>query len=99
MRAFGLYYPGIDGVDADFLRSEFTGKHAGDCIQCAFSAGVNNRIWRGDAADAGANIDNARAFAKMFDRRLRGKNHAEYIDVEHLMKLIFGGGLDGYELV
>ena len=62
--ALGLNHTGIDGVDADLLRSELAGEHTGDGVQRALGAGVNRGIRRRQAANAGADVDDAAAFAR-----------------------------------
>src|SRR5712671_3001062 len=62
--AFGLDDAGVDGVHADLLWSEFAGENAGDSVDRAFGAGVHRAVRRRDAADAGADVDNAGAFFK-----------------------------------
>src|SRR6266481_6727325 len=39
--AFGFDKAGIDGVDANFARTEFLGQRSGDSVDRAFGAGVN----------------------------------------------------------
>ena len=41
---------------------------------------------RRDAADGGADIDDARPFAQVLDGCLRGQQQAEHIDVEELVE-------------
>src|SRR5277367_868748 len=71
--AFGFYDSGVDGIDANFLGAEFPGKHAGDGVDGAFSGGIDRRIRRSDAADAGADVDDAGAFAEMLGGGLGGE--------------------------
>src|ERR1700733_11756866 len=65
--AFGLNDAGVDGVDADLLRSQLLCEHAGDGVESAFAGGVDRAVGRSEAADAGANVDDAGAFAEMLD--------------------------------
>jgi hypothetical protein len=48
--AFSLDHAGIAGVDPDLLRAELAGKHAGDSVDGALSAGVNRAVRKCDAA-------------------------------------------------
>src|SRR5438105_4150931 len=71
MRAFGLDHAGIQRVDADLLRAELAGEHAGDSVDRALGAGVNRAVRRCDATGNGADIDDAGAFAEVLEGCLR----------------------------
>jgi hypothetical protein len=57
--AFSLDYAGTDGVDPDLLRAELAGKHGGDGIDRGLRGGVNRAVRRCDAANNGANVNDA----------------------------------------
>src|ERR1700745_2790387 len=80
--AFGFDDSRVNGVDADLFRSEFAGEYAGDGIDCAFGGGVDRAVGRRKAGDAGADVDDAGAFAEVLDGCLRGEQNAEDIGVE-----------------
>ena len=42
----GYHHPGVDGIDADFARTELLGQCSGDGIDRAFCPGVNRRTRR-----------------------------------------------------
>src|SRR5437762_6714850 len=44
--SFRFHHAGIDGVNADFARTELLGQRSGDRVNRAFGAGVNRRTWR-----------------------------------------------------
>src|SRR6202011_6192672 len=54
---------------------------------------------RRDASDDGADVDDARAFAKVLDRRLGSEQQAEHVDVEVPVEVFFGNVLNGREPV
>ena len=91
--------PGLMELTRIFFGAELLGEHAGDGIDRALGAGVDRAVRRRHAADDGADVDDAGAFAEVLDRGLRGEQEAEDVDVEHLVEVFFGDGLDGRELV
>ena len=91
--AFGLDHAGVDGVDADLLRAEFFREDAGDGVDRALGSGVDRAVRRRQAADDGADVDDACALAEMLDRSLRGEQETEDVDVEDLVEVLFGEGL------
>ena len=44
--AFRFYHAGIDGVDADFARTELLGQRSGDGVNRTLCPGVNRRTRR-----------------------------------------------------
>src|ERR1700693_1864977 len=97
--AFGVDHAGIDGVDADLLRAKLIGEDTGDGVDRALRSGVHRAVWRRPAADYRADVDDAGAFAEVFHGSLRGEQETEYVDVEDLVVVRFGEGLDRQELV
>src|SRR5260221_1088443 len=97
--AFGLDHAGGDGVDADLLRAKFVGEDASDGVDRALGSGVDRAVGRRQAADGGADVDDAGAFAQVLDGSLRGEQETEDVDVEDLVVVIFCEGFDGQELV
>ena len=93
--AFGLDYARTDGVDPDLLRAELAGQHAGDGVDRALSAGVNCAASRCDAADKGANFDDATPLSEVLHSGLRRKEEAQHVDVEVPVKVLLVDGLDG----
>jgi len=93
--AFGLDYARTDGVDPDLLRAELAGQHAGDGVDRALSAGVNRAAWRCDAADKGANVDDATPLSEVLHSGLRRKEEAQHVDVEVPVKVLVVDGLGG----
>ena len=62
-------------------------------------ARVNRAAWRREAAGHRTDVDDAGAFAEVFDGCLRGEQKTEHVNVKHLVELFFGDGLDGGELI
>jgi hypothetical protein len=63
---FSLDCAGTDGVDPDLLRAELAGQHDGDGVDGCLSAGVNRAVWRCDATDNGANVNDAAPSPRYF---------------------------------
>jgi hypothetical protein len=47
-------------------------------------------ISRREPTHAGADVDDARAFTQVLDGCLRGENRVKHVDVEKLVKTLFG---------
>src|SRR5208282_3553232 len=86
-------------VDADLLGSEFASENSGNGVNRAFGGGVHGAGRRSDAANDGADINDAGAFAEMLDGGLGGEEEAEDVDVELAVERIFGDGFEGREFV
>ncbi len=97
--AFGFDHPGIDRVHADLLGPKLARQHAGDGVDCALGSGVDGGGCGCDAADNGADVDDAAALADVLEGCLRGEQQAEHIDVEDPVELLFGNRLNRGELV
>jgi len=74
--------PGFQRVNPDLPRTELARKHTGDNVYSALCAAVDRAVRECDAAGDGADIDYAAAFAEALDRRPRGEQETEHIDVE-----------------
>ena len=74
--AFSLDHAGTDGVDSDLLRAELAGQHCGDGVDRGFRAGVNRAVRRCDAANNGANVNDAAPLCEVLHSGLRRKKEA-----------------------
>ena len=70
MHAFSFDHAGIDGVNANLLWSQLARQHTGNGVDGALGAGINGGCRWGNAADNGADIDDATALADVLERRL-----------------------------
>lgn len=77
VRTLGFDDAGIYRVDADLLWTKLLCEHTGNGVERTLRRRVNRAIGRGEAADAGADVDDAGTFAKVFCCGLRGKQDAE----------------------
>src|SRR5580698_9627020 len=99
MSALGLDHAWIDGIDPDALRPEFAREHAGYGVDRALGGGVDRRSRRREARDARADIDDAAALSKVLGGFLADQQQAQHIDVECLVKMLFGDLFERLHLV
>src|SRR6267378_7369120 len=59
--SFGYHHARVNGIDADFSRSELLRQRARDCIHCALRRVVNHRSGRSQRAGKRTDVDDAPA--------------------------------------
>ena len=99
VRTFGYNEAGVDGVDANLLWTQLFCEHTCDRVKSALGSGVDGAVGRGQAACARADVDDASALADVFNGGAGGKKDTEYINVEHLVEVVFGDIFNGSELI
>ena len=72
---------------------------SGNGVNRALRPGVHRTVWRRQAADHRADVDDAGAFTEVFHGSLRGEQETEDVHVEDLVVVLFGEGIDGEELL
>src|SRR5436190_339333 len=80
---FRFHHAGIDGVNADFARTEFLRQRPGDRVDRAFCGSINRRTRRRQRRDGRTNIDNiATSRIELLDRLLSGEKQTENLHIE-----------------
>ena len=94
VHTFCFNHAGVERVDPDLARTQLLGEHSGDGVDGAFGRRVNRGIgWR-DAADAGADVDDAAAFRPdQFHRFLRCQQQSQHVQIEMVVEQLFGHAL------
>ena len=91
--------PGLTELTRMPFGPEFARKHTGDGVDRALGGGVDRRARRREARDARADIDDAAALSKVLGGFLADQQQAQHIDVECLVKMLFGDLFERLHLV
>src|SRR5258708_23491225 len=99
VHSFGLDHPWVNGVDANLARAQLFRQNPGNNVHRALGARVNRAGRRRQAADHRTDVDDAGSVAEVGHGSLGREQESQHVDVEDLVKLLLGHGLDGGELV
>jgi hypothetical protein len=97
---FGFHHAGVQGVDADLLRTEFEGQGDRDGVYGGLRCAIDAARGHGHGADDGTDVDDGAAFgADVLDGFLDGEEEAEDVEAELLVEVVNGDGFQGGELI
>jgi len=89
--SFGYHYPGVDGFDSDFARTELLGGGSGDGIHLSFCRGLTRGSRQRPRRDLRADVYNVSAsVVAILDRFLRGEEQPKDIHVKVFVELFLG---------
>src|SRR6266481_5915550 len=98
--SFCYYLAGVDGIDADFSRSEFLRQSARDRIHCALRRVVNHRSGRSQRTGKRTDVNDASAIRiEVLECFLSGKKHSENVHIKKSVNLLLGDVLQRHKLV
>src|SRR6267378_5748033 len=98
--SFGYHHAWVDGIDADFSRSEFLRQSARDRVHCALRRVVNHRSRRSQGAGKRTDVNDAPAVRiEVLECFLSGKKHSENVHIKKSVNLLLGDVLQRHELI
>ena len=100
IETFGDGDAGRYSDDADLLRAEFHGKHAGDDVDGGFGSGIDGARGSGSEGDSRADIDDDAAFgAEVGNGGLGGEQECLDVEVEVFVDVLSGDGFERKKFV
>src|SRR6476646_4533690 len=97
---FCYHHAWVDGIDADFSRSEFLRQSARDRIHCTLRRVVNHRSRRSQRTGKRTDVNDASAVRiEVVECFLSGKKHSENVHIKHSVKLLLGDVLQRHEFI